>query len=139
MFKKKKTHYLAIEKIVRDSYNKKYKAKAFKMRLAVGNAGAIHEYDIYEENTIVAGVSTSSWKNKSGTNNTGGQDRAAAELLWLNLWEGNEDRWHILTDKGMATNLYRKYQGTPFNNIVSIYYFNLKTKRFMLIGELVET
>ena len=127
-------HYLKIEKIVRDSYNETYKAKTEKQRLEVGLESTKHEYDIYEKNKIIAGVSTSPWKNKSGTNNTGGQDRASTELLWLSLWNGNEKRWHILTDKEMSEKLFKKFKGTPFRQKVSIYNFNIKNNKFTLIG-----
>jgi len=106
--------------MVRGSYNKKYKTNAKKNRLEVGSAGIKHEYDIYEKGKIIAGVTTSPWKNKSGTNNTGGQDRAAAELLWLSLWGGNEDRWLVFTDKEMAENIFRRFEGAPLRVQVSM-------------------
>ena len=127
-------HYLKIEKIVRDNYNLNNSCNAQKEILSLGKQGAKHEYDLYEKGAIIGGVSTSPWKNKSGSNNTGGQDRAAAELLWLSLWNGKEHRAHILTNREMADKTYAKFKGTNFRRKVEIMHFNLKSKAFTSIG-----
>jgi hypothetical protein len=54
---------------------------AKKQTLTLGTTAASHEFDLYEASTLVGGINTSPWFNKSGSYNTGGQDRAATELL----------------------------------------------------------
>jgi hypothetical protein len=127
-------HYLEKERIARNKYNSTYSHTAEKKRLKVGKDGAKHEYDLYEKDKVIGGVSTSPWKNKTGTNNTGGQDRAAAELLWLSLWNGKEHRVHILTSLEMAKNIYKKFKGTPFRKEVEVMHYNLDTEAFTSIG-----
>lgn len=129
-----RVHYLEKERIARDSYNSTYSCNAKKERLDLGKQGAKHEYDLYQKGKVLGGVSSSPWKNKSGTNNKSGQDRATAELLWLSLWNGGERRVHILTDLEMATNLYKKFKGTPFRKKVEVMHFDLTTKKFKSIG-----
>ena len=128
--------YLKAEATVRDAFNKLKGANAEKKRLDVSSMGAKHEFDIYESGNIIAGVSTSPWKNSSGTNNTAGQDRAAAEIFWLSVWSGKEARYHILTDADMASKIFDRFKGVVFLNKVEIYHFNLETKVFTSKGVL---
>ena len=73
-----------IEEIVRGSYNSKYSYNARKETLPIGDQDAKHEFDLYETGKVIGGISTSPWKtSKNCYNNTGGQDRISAELLWL--------------------------------------------------------
>src|ERR1700722_19599725 len=99
-------NYHEIEEKVRRLFNKQLGYAAAKKRLPIGDATRKHESDIYEPRRGIGGIKTSPWKNRSGTNNTGGQDRAAAELLWLNLWDGNERRVHVLTILEMANETF---------------------------------
>ena len=122
------------EKLVRACYNKSNHVSTKKEKLSVGDSGASHEFDLYQKGKVIGGVSTSPWLNKSGSNNTGGQDRAAAELLWLTLWSGKEKRVHILTNKEMVEKLYNRFKGAPLRKKVEILYFNLNTKKFVLKG-----
>lgn len=123
-----------IELLVRTAYNVANSASATKKTLSLGTAAASHEFDLYETNKIIGGISTSPWFNKSGTNNTGGQDRAAAELLWLTLWPGSEKRVHVLTDKEMAHRLLKRFSGAGFPKKLEIQYFDLKAKKFTVEG-----
>ena len=129
-------HYLKKEKTVRDQFNKLYSYETKKQRLEVGRKGAKHEFDLYQKGQLIGGVSTSPWHNKSGTNNTGGQDRASAELLWLSLWNGKERRIHILTDLKMAKNLYSRYIGTPFRKPIEIMHYDQNKRKFSTVGKL---
>lgn len=132
-------HYLIKEQEVRGEFNTVNKCHAEKKRLNVGSLGAKHEYDLYEEGKYIAGISTSPWKNKpkdskKPTNNTGGQDRAAAEILWLSIWDGDEKRMHILTDDEMAKNIFAKFSGAPLRKEVTIIHYSLCNKIFTKIG-----
>jgi hypothetical protein len=127
-------NYLKKEQIARKSFNITNSCNAEKEKLVVGCQSANHEFDLYEKGKVIGGISTSPLKNKSGTNNTGGQDRAAAELLWLSLWNGKEQRVLILTNKEMAKKTYKKFQGTPLRKKEIIMHFNLTTKVFDPIG-----
>jgi hypothetical protein len=132
---------LKIEEQVRSEFNKREKTSAKKETLTLGGSGPSHEFDLYEKDKLIGGVSTSPWLNKPNgagkrSNNTGGQDRASAELLWLSLWQGQERRVHILTDKEMASRIFRKYQGAVFPNRIEIYHFDAQSVAFHLIGTL---
>ena len=126
---------LAIEKIVRDSYNSKHSCNAIKETLDIGAQGAKHEFDLYEKSKVIGGISTSPWKT-SGYNNTGGQDRVSTELLWLILWPGKEKRVLILTDPEMSEKIHKKFLGTPFEKKVYIFHFDLNNESFKEVGEL---
>ena len=125
-----------IESLVRTEFNNVNKINAQKETLRVGNGNTCHEFDLYENNKVIGGISTSPWLNKSCTNNTGGQDRAATELLWLSLWKGPEKRVHILTDKEMANRLFNRFSGASFPYEIEIQHFNAKSKYFRVVGTL---
>jgi len=125
-----------IESMVRNEYNKSNNTNAQKTTLSIGHGNALHEFDIYEQNIVIGGISTSPWFNKTGSNNTGGQDRASTELLWLTLWQGSERRFHILTDEEMARRLFKKFSGAPFPHNIEIHHFEISTKMFSLVGTL---
>lgn len=132
---------LQIEKVVREEFNKLARTSAKKATLSFGEGAPLHEFDIFEKNKVVGGVSTSPWFNKPKdgkrpTGNTAGQDRAATELLWLSLWQGSERRVHILTDKEMAERLFKKFFGARFQKNVEIHHFNTETNEFRHVGTL---
>jgi hypothetical protein len=125
-----------IESMIRDEFNKSNSTSAQKSTLSFGSGNVSHEFDLYEANKVIGGASTSPWFNKSGSNNTGGQDRAAAELLWLSLWQGNEKRVHVLTDKEMACRLFKRFSGACFPHRIEVPHFEINTKTFSLVGAL---
>jgi hypothetical protein len=125
-----------IENLVRAEFNAANNVNAQKQTLSVGTGNASHEFDLYETGRVVGGISTSPWFNKSRSNNTGGQDRAATELLWLSLWPGNEKRVHVLTDKEMAQRLFKRFSGAGFPHRIEIQHFGIKTKEFSVVGTL---
>ena len=98
--------------------------------------GAKHEFDIYEKGKVTGGISTSPWTNKTGTNNTAGQDRVSTELLWLALWRGKEKRVLILTNHNMSKKIHGKFRGTPFAKKVDVFHFELKNQSFKYMGVL---
>ena len=125
-----------IEFLVRVEFNAANSMNAKKKTLGLGTLAAAHEFDLYETSKIIGGVSTSPWLNKSGSNNTGGQDRAATELLWLTLWLGDEKRVHVLTDRKMAHSLFRRFSGACFPERIEIQYFDIEAKKFTVVGTL---
>jgi hypothetical protein len=122
-----------IEVLVRAEFNKANTTSAKKQTLKLGSA-ASHEFDLFEKSKIVGGISTSPWFNKSGSNNTGGQDRAATELLWLSLWPGDEKRVHVLTDKEMTDRLLQRFSGAGFPRRIEIQYFDVGANKFSIVG-----
>ena len=124
-----------IEKQVRLHVNAQYKVDAQKKRLLVGQK-ARHEFDLYDPNKVIGGISTSPWQCSTGSNNSGGQDRVSAELLWLSVWEGNERRIMVLTNHEMATNLFDRWEGCKFVHPIEIIYYNSSQKSFEPIGKL---
>lgn len=129
-------NYLQKEKFVREQFNIYYKTKAVKAILPIGNENAAHEFDLFEKEKVIGGISTSPWFNKTGSNNTGGQDRSIAELFWLTFWNGLEKRVHILTDNEMAIRLYNRFKGVPMMSKIEIIHFDLIQRLFTPIGEL---
>ncbi|MDD5127752.1 MAG: hypothetical protein PHR43_06655 [Dehalococcoidales bacterium] len=123
-----------IEEEARCCFNKVYDLNSKKKVLEVGEKGASHEFDIYEPQKVIGGITTSPWWNKTGSNNTGGQDRVAAELLWLTMWDGNERRVMILTDKIMASRLFERWKGCHFPHTIEIIHYNPCSKEFDTIG-----
>jgi hypothetical protein len=122
-----------IEEEVRSLFNGQNQIRA-KKKIEVGQHRVRHEFDLYDANEVIGGITTSPWKNKTGSYNTAGQDRASTELLWLSLWEGNEHRVMILTDKEMADKLFKRWHGCPFLHRIEIIYCNLVDKRFEKVG-----
>ena len=116
------------EERVRSRLNSFYSVNATKQRLTLGSSGAKHEFDLYDAGKLIGGITTSPWKNKTGSNNTGGQDRVSTELLWLSLWEGNEKRVVVLTDREMAEKIIARFSGCAFPQKVEIILFDQNTK-----------
>ena len=125
-----------IESLVRDEFNTANAASAQKQTLSLGTGAPSHEFDLYEADKVIGGISTSAWFTPSKNANTGGQDRAAAELLWLSLWPGCEKRVHVLTDKEMAGRLFRRFSGACFPQRIDIQHFDIKAKKFSIVGTL---
>jgi hypothetical protein len=131
-----KTQRLQVEADARAAINSLYGANARNETLDCSLGGPQHEFDIYDSNVIIGGVSTSKYIVGNGSINTGGKDRAASELLWLSLWQGSEQRMHVLTCEKMASWLYKKYSGGKFPFSIKIYHYNILTKTVTEIGQL---
>jgi hypothetical protein len=101
-----------------------------------GKNGPTHEFDIYLENVVVGGVSTSPVKTSRGRSNTGGVDRACSELLWLTLWPGKERRIHVLTERDLAQKLVDRFRGARFPSAITIYHYIRETDQLEKIGSL---
>ena len=127
---------LKIESEIVSLFNSKNGTNAKKVVLQLGSDGASHEFDLCESDKVIGGITTSPWKNKTGSPNTGGQDRASTELLWLTLWNGNERRVMLLTDREMADKLYKRWKGCPFPKRIEIIYCNLSQRKFDMVGTL---
>jgi len=123
-----------IEEEIRSLFNRQNQAEAKKKILEVGQQRVPHEFDLYDANKVIGGITTSPWKNKTGSYNTGGQDRASTELLWLTLWVGDERRVMILTDEEMANKLWKRWRGCPFRYRIEIIHCNLSQERFEIVG-----
>lgn len=127
---------LEIEEKVRSLFNKLEKTDAKKLPRKYSKL--THEFDLYEEGNVIGGVTTSPWWNKTEkhTSNSGGQDRASTELLWLTMWNGNEHRVLICTEKDMAENLLRRWKGCRFPERIDICYCDLPKQKLDLLGTL---
>jgi hypothetical protein len=127
---------LEAESEIRDLFNSSYKVAARKTKLRVGQTEKAHEFDIYDANRIIGGITTSPWKNLSGSSNSGGQDRASAELLWLTLWQGDERRVIILSNEDMANRLLRRFRGSNFPHHIEIIHYDSSLREFKELGRL---
>ncbi len=115
---------LKLEEEIRSHFNNSEHLNAQKAVLIVGG-NSEHEFDVYEAGKVIGGITTSPWKNLTGSNNSGGQDRVATELLWLTLWPGPERRVMILSSKEMADRLLKRWQGSSFPQIIEIFYYDI--------------
>ncbi len=102
------------EEASRKAFNKSQGTSAHKRSINI--KGKWHEYDLYEPRIIAGGISTSPWRNKTGTNNTGGQDRITAELLWLHFCKDVKGKVLILKDREMAKGIRDRFGGANFFN-----------------------
>lgn len=127
---------LEVESEIRDLFNSWYKVLGTKTKLRIGQNRTAHEFDLYDPNKVIGGITTSPWKNRSGSSNSGGQDRASAELLWLTLWEGDERRVMILSDKDMADRLLKRFQGCYFHHNIEIIHYDSSLREFEELGKL---
>ena len=127
---------LEAESEIRDLFNSWYKVAARKVKLQVGQTQTAHEFDLYDPNRVIGGITTSPWKNRSGSSNSGGQDRASAELLWLTLWKGDEHRVMILSGEDMADRLLKRFQGCSFPHHIEIIHYDSPLREFKELGRL---
>jgi|SRR5690554_5763 len=131
-----KAEKLKIENSARMAINERFNCNSACAKKSLSGSGPKHEYDIYRENEIIGGVSTSPYLTSKGKCNTGGRDRAAAELLWLSLWQGKENRVHVLTCESMASWLYKRFGGSVFPFKITIFHFCPVKKQLREIGVL---
>jgi len=125
------------ERDARHLFKKQYQVevKDNETKLPIGK-NSTHKFDLFALDKFIGGITTSPWKNKSGSNNTGGQDRASTELLWLTLWSGEAHRVMILTDQEMASKLLKRWQGCPFPHRIEIIHCDLNVEKLYTIGVL---
>lgn len=117
---------LEIEREIREAFNTCFRFESQKKVCNLGESK--HEFDVYEEEKLIGGINTSPWRNKSGTNNTGGQDRVCTELLWLTLWNGKEKRVLILTDCEMFEKILKRFKGINFSKPIEVYLYSIEKK-----------
>lgn len=124
------------EETIRQAFNTERGFRASKHRLPVGLEGAKHEFDLYEADHVIGGISTSPWTNRTQlkSSNSGGQDRLSAELLWLSLWKGMEARVVIVTDKEMAERLLSRFRGCGFPHPIEIVLFESLSETLTTVG-----
>lgn len=134
MNKLSKAECLAIEAAARTAVGRTYCCSPACRKIRIGKTGPVHEFDIYADNVVIGGVSTSPLKTSPGSRNTGGCDRACSELLWLSLWQGNETRVHVLTDKALAEWLVQRYEGAIFPNSITIYHYDHPSDALHQVG-----
>jgi len=132
-----KADRLRVEDAARKAIGRMYSCSPVHGNIPIGDAGAIHEFDIYAENTVIGGVSTGTLKTSGQNRNTGSCDRACSELLWLSLWPGHESRVHVLTDKALAQWLVdRHFKGVVFPRSITVYHYSCTDDTLHQIGVL---
>jgi len=104
----------SFERKARNAFNKDQGTDAQKSIVTVGEKQ--HEFDLYQEGVVAGGISTSPWLNRTPnrTNNSGGQDRVAAELFWLHLCRSAKRKVLILKEKDMANGINNRFGGSGF-------------------------
>lgn len=104
------------EKMARNAFNENQHTNAQKCRVDIREKQ--HEFDFYQEDIVVGGISTSAWINRTAkhSNNTGGQDRVIAELFWLQLCTSAKRKVLILKEMDMAEGINKRFGGCNFFN-----------------------
>jgi hypothetical protein len=115
---------LEIESAARVAAGRQFNCAPVSSKLAFPNGGALHEFDIFAQDILIGGVSTSPLKVGKGSPNTAGCDRASSEVLWLSLWPGPENRIHVLTDMPLAKWLGNRYRGIQFPHQITIFHYD---------------
>ncbi|MBI4443222.1 MAG: hypothetical protein HY649_07590 [Acidobacteria bacterium] len=131
-----KAERLAIETRARSAVGREYHCSPVSRNTRVGERGPVHEFDVYAEGIVIGGISTSPLKTGGGNSNTGGCDRACAELLWLLLRPGPEARIHVLTDRPMAEWLVNRFRGATYPHPITIYHYDVSCDALTKMGVL---
>ncbi len=127
---------LNVEDAARSAIGRLLTCKPMRVRLVFPGTHSKHEFDIFEKDIVIGGVSTSALIVGNGSPNTAGCDRASSEILWLCLWPGNERRLHVLTDKLLAEWVIRRYAGITFPRNIEIFHYELQSDVLSKIGVL---
>jgi hypothetical protein len=127
-----------LEHAVRAAFEQAFGVGTVRQRLAVGRRGAEHDYALHAPGQVIGAIVTAKWAGpadpRSGA--TPGQDRAAAELLWLCLWEGRERRVLLATDLELAQRLVARYQGCYLPAQVEVHHCDLPSGSLYFAGRL---
>lgn len=113
------------EEMAREAFNKSQGTKTRKSVVSIGKVK--HEFDLYQEGVVAGGISTAPWVNRTArrTNNSGGQDRVAAELLWLHLCKSTRRKVLILKERDMADGINRRFGSSEFfDPVVEVWLFD---------------
>jgi hypothetical protein len=127
---------LEIEARARTAIGTLFKCSATREIIGFPETDKSHEFDIFSKGIVIGGVSTSPYYTTGHNMNTGGCDRAASELLWLSLWQGPEQRIHVLTDRVMSEWLLKRYQGLAFPFDIAVYYYDRERDQLTEVGHL---
>jgi hypothetical protein len=125
------------EEMARDAFNKSQGTKARKFVVSIGKTQ--HEFDLYQKVVVAGGISTSPWVNRTvkHTNNSGGQDRVVAELLWLHLCNSVKRKVLILKEKDMADGINKRLGGNDFfSPTVEVWLYNSTTDNITHLSNL---
>jgi hypothetical protein len=131
-----KKERLQIEEKARAAVGRIFHCTPTKQRVLFPASTTKHEFDIYAQGRIIGGFSTSPRTAGNGSNNTGGCDRASAELLWLSLWPGSEKRIHVLSDTDLASWIVKYYRGVRFPNQITIFHYDCAADSLSRVGVL---
>ena len=123
---------IKIQKAACKAFNRSNQTNACVQEVRVGTTD--HSYDLYEKGKVAGGVTTGTWKTSKGRNNTGAQDHAISELLWLELIQTVKRRVLILTDLQMVEGLLNRFQNAGFTKPIEIWHFNYRTRRICKKG-----
>ena len=117
-----------------DTFNRKNSLNATEQEVKVGSA--THRFDLFQKGEVAGGVTTGTWKTSNGNNNTGAQDHAIAELLWLDLVKTVKRKVLILTDQEMVRGLLNRFQNAGFRKPIEIWHFDLRAHKISPRGSL---
>lgn len=129
-----KAERLEIEAAAGTAVGRKFQCTPESRKVSFPGGHPVHEFDVYMEDVVIGGVSTSPLITGGGSRNTGGCDRACSELLWLTLWPGDEERIHVLTDRPLAEWLVNRYRGAAFPHPITIYHYDRNRDALEQVG-----
>lgn len=127
-----------LEPGVRAAFEQASGIRTASTRLAVGRRGAEHEFALHAPGQVIGAIITARWAGAVDpfSGSTPGQDRAAAELLWLCLWEGRERRVLLATDLELAQRLVARYAGCYLPAQVEVHHCDLPSGSLVPVGRL---
>jgi hypothetical protein len=116
------------------AFNRRNRTEAIEKKVEVG--AATHKFDLFQQGKLAGGVTSGTWCTSNGKNNTGAQDHATAELLWLDLVRTVKRKVLILTDMQMAKGLLKRFQRAGFRKPVEIWLFDPQSGEISRKGNL---
>lgn len=121
---------------VRDAFNAVFDCQASAATPIVGGRTATHPFALFDAGRVIGAIVAAPWRDRAAPEPgaSPGQDRAAAELLWLTLWEGPERRVLVVTDLDMAQGLITRFHGCYVPADIDVLHFDIAARSFYLAG-----
>lgn len=91
--------------------------------------GAPYSFQIYAKGVVI-GCANSTPSNEASC------DRACAELLWLTLWPGAEQRVYVVADEYKARLLVKLFTDKPFPRPITVYRYDRERDELIVVANL---
>jgi len=116
-----------VEQAIRQAFNEQFGFNAERRSVTVGRKTASHEFALHDAGKTLGAIVLPS--NRAF-------DTAAAEILWLCLWEGPERRVIITSELELAQRLVTVFHGCYFPTQIEAFHFDAASRSFYRAGRL---